>query len=69
MNKVKEKYGHVHDPTEPVEVPSGWEIAPNDYDARQVCGKYNWQVRQLVLGDGKLVCGPWYGDSAGKRRL
>jgi hypothetical protein len=74
MNKPNVNHAPHHDPTEPVEVPSGWVIAPNDDDAREVCGKYNWQVYELVLGDGKLVGSRWHSQRhntgmAGKRRL
>jgi hypothetical protein len=46
----------VYDGSKRVEVPSGWVIAPNEPDVRQICAQYKWQSIALVLDDGSVNC-------------
>jgi len=46
----------VYDGSKRVEVPSGWVIAPNEPDVRQICAQYKWQSTALVLDDGSVNC-------------
>ena len=45
----------VYDGEQPVEVPSGWAIAPDEPDVRRICGKYTWQSYYLVLDNGSAI--------------
>ncbi len=39
----------------PLEIPSGWQIAPDETDIRWICGHHKWRSDSLVLDDGSAI--------------
>ena len=37
------------------EIPSGWQIAPDETDIRWICGHHKWRSDSLVLDDGSAI--------------
>eukprot|EP00960_Hanusia_phi_P001181 32411-Hanusia_phi.AAC.1 len=37
-----------------VQLPAGWQVAPNDTDAADVIARYPWGLDRLVVSDGTV---------------